>query len=113
MTLQTTHLRLMPWSPAQLLALVEGGGMWDAQTGLRTADGLADFFRSGEVSSPWLERLRASTAADPWLHGFAVVHRDDCSVIGSAGFKGPPDEHSVAEIAYGIVPTYQGRGYAT
>ena len=30
-----------------------------------------------------------------------------------AGFPGPPDSDGVAEIAYGIAPAYQSRGYAT
>jgi RimJ/RimL family protein N-acetyltransferase len=29
------------------------------------------------------------------------------------GFPGPPDSEGVAEIAYGIAPAYQGKGYAT
>src|SRR5580765_4961251 len=103
MTLETAHLQLKPWSPAQLIALAEGDVRFHARTGLVAADGLGDFFQSGEVSSAWLERLRASSVADPWLHGFAVVHRDDGCVIGSAAFKGPPDELGVVEIAYGIV----------
>lgn len=28
-------------------------------------------------------------------------------------FKGPPDADGMVEIAYGIVPAYQGQGYAT
>ena len=65
------------------------------------------------ISPAWLAQLRASTVADPWLHGFAVVHREHDLVIGSAGFVGPPNEDAAVEIAYGIVPGYQGRGYAT
>ncbi|TMI95424.1 MAG: GNAT family N-acetyltransferase, partial [Bacillati bacterium ANGP1] len=48
-----------------------------------------------------------------WRHGFFVVHREGGSVIGSAGFKGPPDSTGIVEVAYGIVPSFQGRGYAT
>lgn len=81
--------------------------------GRRAADGLRDFFVSDDVSPAWLERLRATTGADPWVHGFAVIDPDSGSVIGSAGFKGPPDEEGNVEIAYGIVPEHQGRGYAT
>ena len=47
------------------------------------------------------------------MHGFAVVDPESASVIGSAGFKGPPDQEGVVEIAYGIVPASEGRGYAT
>jgi RimJ/RimL family protein N-acetyltransferase len=34
-------------------------------------------------------------------------------VIGSAGFKGAPDASGMVELGYGIVPAYEGRGYAT
>ena len=42
-----------------------------------------------------------------------MVHRADSVVVGSMGFKGPPDNHGVVEIGYGVVPAFQGRGYAT
>ena len=57
--------------------------------------------------------MRMASTADVWEHGFAVVHREDRSVIGAGGYKGPPDEAGTVEIAYGIVPAYQGQGYAT
>jgi [ribosomal protein S5]-alanine N-acetyltransferase len=34
-------------------------------------------------------------------------------VIGMCGFTGPPDTNGAVELAYGIVPSYQGKGYAT
>jgi RimJ/RimL family protein N-acetyltransferase len=42
-----------------------------------------------------------------------VVERDTHHAIGAAGFKGPPDATDAVEIAYGIVPSLEGRGYAT
>jgi [ribosomal protein S5]-alanine N-acetyltransferase len=66
-----------------------------------------------EVSPEWLARLRASTADDPWTHGFSMVDRDDGRVIGSCGYKGPPGADGVVEIAYGVDPAHRGRGYAT
>jgi ribosomal-protein-alanine N-acetyltransferase len=113
MAIETAHLRLLPYAPGHLLALLEGVPQFEEAIGLRAAEGLRDFLVSDELSPAWLARLRASPAADPWVHGFAVVDRESRSVIGSAGFKGPPDEQGVVEIAYGIVPGYQGRGYAT
>ena len=49
----------------------------------------------------------------PSVHGFAVIHRRSVEVIGNAAFEGPPDEDRMVEVAYGIVPGYQGQGYAT
>ena len=113
MAIETAHLQLVPFSPEALLGLIEGVGQFEARSGLRAADGLREFFVSDAVSPDWLAQLRASTGPDPWLHGFAVVDREDRSVIGSAGFAGPPDDSGTVEIAYGIVPSRQGRGLAT
>lgn len=66
-----------------------------------------------QVSADWLAGLQASTAADPWTHGFSLVHRESDIVVGKCGFKGPPAAGGVVEIAYGVVPEYQGKGYAT
>jgi [ribosomal protein S5]-alanine N-acetyltransferase len=66
-----------------------------------------------EVSPEWLARVKASTSADPWTHGFAVAQRASGAVVGMCAYKGPPGPEGVVEIAYGINPEYQGRGYAT
>ena len=113
MVIETEHLRLLPYSPEDLLALVEGVSQFEQRTGWRAADGLREFFVSDDVSPGFLEQLRTGRGADPWTYGFAVVHREDGCVMGSAGFKGPPDENGAAEIAYAIVPAYEGRGFAT
>ncbi len=66
-----------------------------------------------ELSADWLARLRTSTSADPWTHGFSLVHRESDTVVGKVGFKGPPGADGVVEIAYGVSPDHQGKGYAT
>jgi RimJ/RimL family protein N-acetyltransferase len=81
--------------------------------GVPAADGLRGFFVSDDVSPNWLAALRNSSVPDPWRHGFFVVHRDGGSVIGTAGFKGPPDATGTVEVAYGIVHSFEGQGYAT
>jgi RimJ/RimL family protein N-acetyltransferase len=111
--METVHLVLIPYSPENLLALIESYERFEECFGLPAADGLRAFLLSDEVSPAWLARLRESLAANPWDHGFAIVHRETQSVVGSFGFKGPPDDDGVVEIAYGIVPAFQGRGYAT
>jgi RimJ/RimL family protein N-acetyltransferase len=113
MPIDTVHLQLVPYGPEHLLALIEGVPQFEAKIGLRAAEGLRDYIVSDEISPAWRAQLRASREADVWVHGFGIVHRESRSVIGSAGFKGPPDEDGMVEIAYGIVPSYQGRGYAT
>ena len=113
MPLETSHLVLLESSPQQLLALIEQPERFEELTGVPFDEDLRAFYVSGDVSPTWLAALRGASTPDPWRHGFFVIDRDRQCVIGSAGFKGPPDSSGVVEIAYGITPTSQGRGYAT
>ncbi|HEX9705677.1 MAG TPA: GNAT family N-acetyltransferase [Gemmatimonadales bacterium] len=113
MSLETLNLTLVPCPPEHLLVLIAQPERFEQVFGLPAADGLRGFFVSDDVSPDWLTALRQSSDADPWRHGFFVVHRESRSVIGAAGFKGPPDSTGTVEIAYGIVPSFERRGYAT
>ncbi len=113
--LETARLRLVACTPAHLLALIERPEDFASLVGLPVADGLRGFYVSGDVSPEWLVGLRAAAGgpADPWRHGFFIVEASTRIVIGSAGFKGPPDAAGMVEIAYGVVPARQGQGFAT
>jgi RimJ/RimL family protein N-acetyltransferase len=69
-------------------------------------------FEKAQLSVAWLAQFEASTGADPWVHGFRLVHRSSGAVVGFCSFKGPPAD-GVVEIAYGIAPDEQKKGYAT
>ncbi|MEO8575734.1 MAG: GNAT family N-acetyltransferase [Gemmatimonadales bacterium] len=111
--IETEDLHLFPQRPECILALIEDPERYESLVGFPAAPGLREFFVSDEVSSEWLASLRTPADADPWRFGFAVVHRESRAVVGSGGFKGPPDAEGMVEIAYGIVPTFQLRGFAT
>ena len=113
--MDTRNLRLVAHSPGHLRALMDGRESYERSFGLPAADGFGDFVRNGaaDVSPAWLARLETATVADPWIDGFALVHIASNTVIGSASFKGPPDRDGVVEVAYSVVPSQQGRGYAT
>jgi RimJ/RimL family protein N-acetyltransferase len=110
---ETRSLRLVPHAPEHLRALIRGPEFYAQSSAMTPANGLRDFIVSDEVSPEWLAALEGATAGDPWTNGFAVVHLESGLVIGTAGFPAPPDAEGMVEIAYGIVPDYQGRGYAT
>jgi [ribosomal protein S5]-alanine N-acetyltransferase len=95
--IQTKSLKLVPHTLEEVHAMIE------AMTPSEKV----------ELSADWLARLHASTSADPWTHGFSLVKREGDIVVGNAGFKGPPTADGVVEIAYGVIPEYQGKGYAT
>ena len=109
----TSRLKLIPHAPEHLRALIQGDEAYAQCFGSKPANGLRDMFVSKDVSAEYVARLQVATAADPWTIGFVVVHRATDLVIGGSGFKGPPSTEGIVEIAYGIVPDFQGKGYAT
>jgi [ribosomal protein S5]-alanine N-acetyltransferase len=96
MDLQTPSLRLVAQTRDEVQAMI---------------DGMPPEVRA-QVSADWLARLHASTTTDPWVHGFRIFHRTSGAVVGTCSFKGPPSDGMV-EIAYGIEPEAQGKGFAT
>lgn len=112
MSAKIVTIELCAHSPQSLLALIEGEEAFQRVFGLHAAEGLRCFFVSGDVSPQWLAQLREARQSDPWTFGFAVIDHASALVVGSAGFKGPP-EAGMAEVAYGIVPAFEGKGYAT
>ena len=112
-SLATTRLDLVVSQPQQLLALIEQPDTFERLAGFPLSPELHALYSSGAVSPQWLAALRKASTADPWRHGFFMLHRGDGLVIGSAGYKGAPDAEGVVEIAYGVAPKYQGQGYAT
>ena len=97
MPIETARLQLIPNSPEEVRAQIEN---MDAQV-------------RKELSQDWLARVAAATAVDPWVLGFTLVHRSTGDVIGTCGFKAPPDADGMVEIAYGVSPEHQNNGYAT
>jgi len=104
------RLTLFPHVPEYLRALAQGPEAYRAVSGFQVADDLPGFMRA--ASEDFLKRLQSATEPDPWSWGFAAVDNDNM-VIGMGGFKGAPDAARTVEIAYGISPAYQRRGYAT
>ena len=94
--IETKSLTLIPNTLDDVRALIDG---MDAE-------------QSAELSPEWLARINAGTA-DQWTLGFTIVHRDTGATVGSCGFKGPPGADGIVEIAYGVSPKHEGKGYAT
>ena len=113
--IETKNLRLVPHAPEHLRALLQGPESYARSFGAQPAEGFVDFVGAGfkEASPDWLVRLETATVADVWIDGFALLHLASGTVIGMAGFKGPPAADGVVEIAYGVMPGHQGKGYAT
>ena len=111
--IETRHLLLRPYAAEELLALIEQPEIFEALTGFPASPALRGFMVSDDVSPAWTASLRTIQSSDPWRLGFGVIDKETRTVIGAASFKGPPDTNGTVEIAYGIVPSFEGRGYAT
>jgi ribosomal-protein-alanine N-acetyltransferase len=111
MSIQTKSLILAVHLPRYLRALLRSTEEFQNTSGLRVADGIREQLLS--ASPDFMARLENAKEPDPWRFGFAIIHKIDNVLIGMCGFPGPPNSNGVAEIAYGIAPNYQGRGYAT
>jgi ribosomal-protein-alanine N-acetyltransferase len=95
--MQTKSLKLVPLTLEDVHAMIEA--MSPAE--------------KAQLSADWLAQLHASSAADPWTHGFSIVQRETGTAVGTCGFKGPPGADGVVEIAYGVDSDHRGKGYAT
>ena len=94
--LETRRLRLVPKTLADVRAQIDA----------------MDAGQRAELSPAWLAQLN-STRVDLWTLGFDILDRGTDAVVGTCGFKGPPGADGVVEIAYGVTPDQQGKGYAT
>ena len=97
MPIQTPNLNLVPHTPKDVRAQIEA----------------MDADQKAQLSPQWLAKARAAIEADPWTLGFALFHRTTGALVGTCGFKGPPEAEGTVEIAYGVAPDHQGKGYAT
>ncbi len=111
MTIETENLILAAHLPRHLRALFRSEDEFANTAGLRVAAGVRE--QMLEASDDFKTRLENAKQSDPWQFGFAIIHKTDNILIGTCGFPGPPDSNGVAEIAYGIAPAFQSRGYAT
>jgi RimJ/RimL family protein N-acetyltransferase len=57
------------------------------------------------------EQIAKDPSAAPWITR-AAVSEPDGTVVGDAGFHGPPDEAGTVEVGYTVVPRYRRQGYA-
>ena len=115
---------LRPFPLAAARALVAGGTVHrsDVADGAYWAEefpstdtihGLALILAAYDALGTVLER-----EPDWWVHQILVETRDGSAspgrtVVGEAGFHGPPDPDGVVEIGYEVVPGWRRRGVAT
>lgn len=108
--LSTERLLLVPFGLELIQAAIEDRIQLERQLNARVHDEWPnpDF----EEILPFLaQKMTQDPAEADWI--CLVVHSLDRIVIGEVGFKGKPNLEGIVEIGYGIVPSYQGQGFAT
>ncbi|KJK48054.1 acetyltransferase [Lentzea aerocolonigenes] len=99
--LVTDRLILRPWDALDVKAVVEAS---------RQPSWADDFPAEGDTV------IAGVIAENPaWLSPFGhrlIIERATSEVVGSLGLFWPPSDGRV-EIGYGVVPSRQGRGYAS
>lgn len=65
----------------------------------------------------WLvAKLKSDPGVSTWLAWYMVLKGEDGSpdiVVGTVGFKGPPDPDGVVELGYGVLEPFRRRGLAS
>lgn len=69
-------------------------------------------YEMGQHIDMYLGDLKEDSTLLGWGVWF-VIDQENNNIIGDIGFKGKPNSANTVEIGYGIVPSAQGKGYAT
>jgi len=105
-------LRIVPATIADLEAALESDDLLGERLGARVPDSWPPEFLGESALLYTLDRLREGADQVGWWLHFVLREAPPVKLVGSAGYKGPPQDGEV-EIGYGIVAEEQRRGYAT
>lgn len=111
----TERLELVPATPASTRAALEGESALAAALGVFVPATWPPEFLDPPALEFTVRRLREGPEqAGWWLHFVVLPHgADSRTLIGSAGYKGPPSPDGTVEVGYGIVADHQRQGYAS
>ena len=110
--LATPRLRLLPATPALIDAELDGPGRLGRVLAAAVPADWPPEHHDRETLEFWREQLAEPGAAGWWLHYAVLIESEPGTVVGSVGYKGPPED-GVVEIGYSVVPSWQRRGLAT
>ena len=112
----TERLELLPPSRTICAVAATDGAALSRLLGLAVADGWPPEHNDAGAFS-WLDGELSKGAPAEWLLQFVVLREASGSalplVIGTVGYKGPPDGTGAVEVGYSILPAFQQRGYAS
>ena len=112
---RTARLELIPATSASVKAALGGPQPLAANLGVVVPKTWPPDYLDAASLEFTLDRLaEGPEQAGWWLHFVVLAAGEDGrTLIGSAGYKGPPSPDGTVEVGYGIVTDYRRRGYAS
>jgi len=111
-TIETPRLRIFPLTPEQLRLWVENVPALERELGY-SYRGVPMEDRPLTSARKLIDQAEASPEDLLYCTAWMLVQKEDQAIIGSAGFKGPPDRNGEVEISYAMGTGYRHRGYMT
>lgn len=112
MIIQTDRLEMVLLMPEQLRLWVEDISALERELDCAyRAEPLDGFF--GKIVKGQLEIVGRDAANYLWHSFFFLIRKEDRVVVGTADFKGIPNEDGAVEIGYGLGKAYEHHGYMT
>ncbi len=113
-SLHTDRLRLTAATPAMLKAeLSDGVHLAELLEADVPAGWPPDLLDEAAVQYTLDKTEQGPEQVGWWMWFVILTEHHQHTLIGGAGYKGPPDEQGSVEIGYGIVPEFQRHGYGT
>lgn len=111
----TERLDLITGTRELVLAALEGGYALGASLGASVPPTWPPEFLDSAALEFTLQRLAESPVQSEWWFYFVVLRDGHAgrTLIGSAGYKGPPSEDGTVEVGYGIVRDRRRQGYGS
>lgn len=113
--IRTERLELLPATEDLLSAALQSPTALSAALNARVPPTWPPEFLDAPALQFTLDRLAGAPDERGWWMYFILLPHDtgERTLIGSAGYKGPPTEDGTVEVGYGIVSDHQRRGYAS
>jgi len=114
--IRTSRLDLVPATVALLSAELESINGFGSLLGAEVPEGWPPGQYDRGAITFFRDRLNEDPQASGWYGWYALLRADGKrgrSLVGAGGYFGPPNPNGVIEIGYSIVPSCEGRGYAT
>jgi [ribosomal protein S5]-alanine N-acetyltransferase len=109
-SIETPRMRLVVCTAPMLEALLRGHRSLGQFLGVEVPLLWSEY--GDEIFEFTLKKVREKPMDAPWWSYLAVLKAEN-RLIGSCGYKGPPDKEGLVEIGYEIAEEYRGFGLAT